>query len=75
MEGERGHLGDADRDRRTPWVPIPPSACGGTEAVIDELARGLVGAGHEVQLFTTRDSTCPVPKSWVYERSEGWVIG
>jgi glycosyltransferase involved in cell wall biosynthesis len=43
-----------------PWLPVPPLAYGGTEAVIDRLARGFVGAGHEVVLATTRDSTCPV---------------
>ena len=46
-----------------PWLPVPPPRYGGTEAVIDRLARGFVGAGHEVVLFTTGDSTCPVPRS------------
>ena len=45
-----------------PWVPVPPRVYGGTELVIDHLARGLVTAGHDVQLFTTGDSTCPVPR-------------
>ena len=31
-----------------PWLPVPPPAYGGTEAVLDRLARGLVRAGHEV---------------------------
>ncbi|HEX6659671.1 MAG TPA: glycosyltransferase family 4 protein [Ilumatobacter sp.] len=44
-----------------PWLPVPPPAYGGSEAVIDVLARGLVGAGHDVCLFATEDSTCPVP--------------
>ena len=50
-----------------PWVPIPPPAYGGTESVIDRLARGMVAAGHDVLLWTTGDSTCPVPvreSSW-----------
>jgi glycosyltransferase involved in cell wall biosynthesis len=34
---------------------------GGTEAVVDRLARGLVAAGHDVLLFAPGDSTCPVP--------------
>ncbi len=51
----------------TPWVPVPPPAYGGTEEVVDSLARGLVAAGHDVILFTTGDSTCPVPKEWVFE--------
>ncbi len=45
-----------------PWLPVPPVAYGGTEAVIDRLARGLVRAGHDVVLATTGDSTCPVPR-------------
>ena len=44
-----------------PWVPVPPPSYGGTEAVVDRLARGLVEAGHEVLLFAPGDSTCPVP--------------
>jgi len=50
-----------------PWIAVPPPAYGGTEAVLDTLARGLAGAGHDVLLVTTRDSTCPVERSWVYE--------
>ncbi len=44
-----------------PWVPVPPPAYGGTEEVVDLLARGLVAAGHEVLLGAAADSTCPVP--------------
>lgn len=58
-----------------PWVPVPPPAYGGTETVLDGLARGLQAAGHEVLLFTTGDSTCPVPKAWVFERAVGVGIG
>ena len=47
-----------------PWLPIPPTAYGGTEGVIDRLARGLVAAGHEVRLWTTGNSTCPVPRGF-----------
>ncbi|MCW2745718.1 MAG: glycosyl transferase family 1 [Mycobacterium sp.] len=45
-----------------PWLPVPPPAYGGTEAIVDLLARGLVHAGHEVVLAATADSTCPVPR-------------
>jgi hypothetical protein len=31
-----------------PGIPVPPPAYGGTESVVDRLARGLVRAGHEV---------------------------
>ena len=54
-----------------PWVPIPPPAYGGTEAVLDGLARGLQTAGHDVLLFTTGDSTCPVPTRWSVPRAIG----
>ena len=58
-----------------PWTPIPPPLYGGIELVVDQLARGLVGAGHDVTLYATGDSTCPVPKRWVLEHSEGMRIG
>lgn len=44
-----------------PWLPVPPPAYGGTEAVVDALASGLASIGHEVVLFAHPDSTCPVP--------------
>lgn len=50
-----------------PWLPIPASGYGGTEAVIDQLALGLREAGHDVILFTRRDSSCPVPRLWSAE--------
>ena len=49
-----------------PWVPVPPVRYGGTEAVIDTLARGLVAAGHDVLLATTGDARCPVPTVSAY---------
>jgi glycosyltransferase involved in cell wall biosynthesis len=44
-----------------PWAAIPPPSYGGTEAVVCQLAQGLVAAGHEVVLYATGDSTVPVP--------------
>jgi glycosyltransferase involved in cell wall biosynthesis len=44
-----------------PWLPVPPGQYGGTESVVDQLARGLVAAGHDVLLAAPADSTCPVP--------------
>lgn len=44
-----------------PWIPIPPLTYGGTERVVDSLARGFAAAGHEVLLAGPSDSTCPVP--------------
>ena len=49
-----------------PWIPVPPPAYGGTEEVIDNLARGLTALGHDVRLFTVGESTCPVPRQWLY---------
>ncbi|GAB3308315.1 glycosyltransferase family 4 protein [Geodermatophilus aquaeductus] len=45
-----------------PAVPVPPPAYGGTESVIDRLARGLVRAGHDVLLAAAANSACPVPR-------------
>jgi glycosyltransferase involved in cell wall biosynthesis len=45
-----------------PWVPVPPPAYGGTESVVDRLARGLVRAGHDVLLAAAANSTCPVSR-------------
>ena len=50
-----------------PWVPVPPTRYGGTESILDNLARGLVDRGHEVVLFTVGASTCPVEKRWVFD--------
>ena len=48
-----------------PWLPVPAPAYGGTEAVLDELARGFEAAGHNVLLVCHPDSRCPVPQASV----------
>ncbi len=58
-----------------PWAAIPPVGYGGTEAVIDQLARGLQDAGHDVVLFTVAESTCPVPRRHLLAAAEGMRIG
>jgi glycosyltransferase involved in cell wall biosynthesis len=58
-----------------PWAPIPPNLYGGIEAVLDRLCVGLQRNGHEVMLFTTAESTCPVPRQHILERAEGSQIG
>lgn len=58
-----------------PWVAVPPSAYGGTETVLDTLVRGLHAAGHDVLLFTTGDSTCPVPRASVLPAAIGVGVG
>ncbi|NYD78505.1 glycosyltransferase family 4 protein [Arthrobacter cupressi] len=45
-----------------PWVPVPPTAYGGTEAVVDALATGLEAAGHSVLLAASSDSTSRVER-------------
>ncbi|WP_198295584.1 MULTISPECIES: glycosyltransferase family 4 protein [unclassified Diaminobutyricimonas] len=47
-----------------PMVAVPPPNYGGTEMVIDLLARGLTARGHQVVLYTVGDSTCPVELRW-----------
>ena len=54
-----------------PWLPVPPLRYGGTEQVVDALARGLYADGHEVLLFATGDSTCAVPVAWALPRARG----
>jgi glycosyltransferase involved in cell wall biosynthesis len=58
-----------------PWLPVPPPRYGGTEAVIDRLARGLVAAGHDVLLCATGDSTCPVPRHSLHAQALTQHIG
>jgi glycosyltransferase involved in cell wall biosynthesis len=58
-----------------PWAPIPPQLYGGIEQAVDGLARGLAAAGHDVLLFATGDSTCPVPRQWVLPEAEGFRMG
>jgi len=58
-----------------PWTPVPPELYGGIELVVDRLARGFDRLGHDVLLFTTGDSTCPVPKASLLPHAEGQRIG
>lgn len=58
-----------------PWLPVPPPAYGGTENVLDTLARGLKAAGHDVLLCTTGDSTCPVRRISIFDDSVGVGVG
>ena len=55
-----------------PWVPVPPPSYGGTELVIDNLARALQRKGHEVAVFATGDSAVP-GKRWLFEESLGFA--
>ncbi len=54
-----------------PWLPVPPTAYGGTENVIDIMARGLAASGVDVVLVTTGDATCPVARRSVFASAVG----
>jgi glycosyltransferase involved in cell wall biosynthesis len=58
-----------------PWAPVPPALYGGIETVLDQLARALVALGHEVVLFASGDSTCPVQRRAALAEAEGARIG
>jgi glycosyltransferase involved in cell wall biosynthesis len=58
-----------------PWLPVPPPAYGGIESMLDQLARGLREAGHDILLCATRDSTCPVPRTGVLPRADPLRLG
>ncbi len=54
-----------------PELPVPPVHYGGIERVVDMLARNLAGRGHDVTLFASRESSCPVPSVGWPGRSSG----
>jgi len=58
-----------------PWLPVPPPAYGGTEAVIDGLIRGVVASGHEVVLVAHPDSSAPAEIRSVLPRGATDSIG
>ena len=58
-----------------PWLPVPPPAYGGTEAVIDRLVRAFDARGHDVLLCTTGDATAPVRRHSFYPDAQGERIG
>ncbi len=59
----------------TPWTPTPPRLYGGIELVVDRLCCGLARQGHEVVLFATGDSTCPVERHHLLAEADGRRIG
>lgn len=58
-----------------PWIPVPPPAYGGIEAVVDTLALALTQAGHEVLLAASGDSTCPVERIPDFPESDPAAVG
>lgn len=55
------------------WCSVPPVGYGGTEQVVDALARGLSDLGHTVVLAASGDSTCPVELRSVVPTSGGEI--
>jgi hypothetical protein len=43
--------------------------------VVDQLAHGFEQAGHQVMLWTTGDSTCPVPSGHILAAAQGEPVG
>jgi glycosyltransferase involved in cell wall biosynthesis len=54
-----------------PWVSVPPKGYGGTELMLDVLARGLAKRGHKVILAATGDSECDVERVWIHPKAIG----
>jgi glycosyltransferase involved in cell wall biosynthesis len=58
-----------------PWLPVPAPGYGGTETVIDHLARGLDDAGHSVLLVSHPQSRCPVDRVSVVPAADTVQMG
>jgi glycosyltransferase involved in cell wall biosynthesis len=58
-----------------PWLPVPPTAYGGIEAVLDTLALALQATGHDVVLAASGDSTCPVRRVPGFPPSDVTTVG
>jgi glycosyltransferase involved in cell wall biosynthesis len=56
-----------------PFIPVPPSAYGGTELFVEHLARGLLAAGHRVVLYANGESRTRAELRWRYPCAE-WPI-
>jgi glycosyltransferase involved in cell wall biosynthesis len=59
----------------SPWVPTPPPAYGGTEAVVHGLILGLLRAGHDVLYAGHPDSTVPCQRVSPVARDDIGPIG
>jgi glycosyltransferase involved in cell wall biosynthesis len=56
-----------------PFISVPPARYGGTELFIGQLAVGLKARGVDVVVYTNGESTVPVERRWLYEKSQ-WPI-
>jgi glycosyltransferase involved in cell wall biosynthesis len=54
-----------------PWLAVPPKGYGGIEWVVSLLADGLAGAGHDVTLFATGDSSTTAKLEYILEAAPG----
>ena len=54
-----------------PWLAVPPKGYGGIEWVVSLLSDGLAGAGHDVTLFATGDSTTRANLEFAFEKAPG----
>ncbi len=60
-----------------PEIPVPPTAYGGIERIVDWLARGLYQRGHEVGLLAHPASSCEIKSrfGWCVNTSRAWPEG
>jgi len=56
-----------------PFIAVPPADYGGTELFVAHLAAGLQRSGIEVVVYANGESTVPVERRWIYEKSQ-WPI-
>ncbi len=54
-----------------PWIPLPPSAAGGTERVLYNLQAELVRQNHDVTVYATGDSQIQAKLAYYYKQSIG----
>ena len=57
------------------WFPVPPTGYGGIEWIVSLLAEGLVGAGHEVTLFASGDSSTEAELVSIFDEAPSEMIG
>jgi glycosyltransferase involved in cell wall biosynthesis len=58
-----------------PWFAVPPQRYGGTEAVVNLLAEGLVAQGHDVTLYASGDSRTSARLTSTFDRGRPDDLG
>src|SRR5262245_39377013 len=56
-----------------PFIPVPPTAYGGTELFIAHLAHGLHTRGHDVTVYGNGESRVSCELKWRYRRAQ-WPL-